>query len=108
MPSMPIRDRKDPVPLQHILGESSLASIVHKARLLEQLRAALHGSLPPALANASGVLNLRDNVLMVACASSAIAMRLRFMEEDILRQIGPVSPVPIVHINCVVRQDLSY
>ena len=61
-------------------GDGDLGGIVRKARGLADLTTALKGLLPEDLASGVLAVNVRDQALVLVCASSAWAARLRFEE----------------------------
>lgn len=78
----------------------ALKPLIARARLLAGLDAILQEALPETLRGACKVLNLRDETLIVATPTAALATQLRFATPRIIEAMRVRAPVPIRHIRC--------
>jgi len=75
-----------------------LKPLIARARLLAGLDAILQEVLPESLRGACKVVNLRDETLVVATPTAALATQLRFSTPKILAAMQARSPVPITKL----------
>lgn len=101
---MQTENPKDPRSIQELMGENTLGNIIKKAQILDKINRALYDLLTPEIRETTQVLNLKDNCLVLASSNSAIATRVRYQEEELIRAINRLDGVPeILRIDCVVR-----
>lgn len=78
--------RKDAVPCSSILAAANLP-LLDRARKLQRLEQAVLQLLPENLSAHCKVMNLKNEILILATTSSAWAARLRFATPDLLKQL---------------------
>jgi len=76
----------DPKSIQQLMGESTFGGIIRKAQILDKIDRALFDLLNPEIQNSVRVLNLKESRLILTSSNSAIATRIRYQEEELMRQ----------------------
>lgn len=74
--------------LSDLLASQLPQALAARARALLKTQAALERSLPAALAGHVRVVQLENGVLSLACASGAVASRLRQLSGPLLEKLG--------------------
>ena len=72
-------------PVMDIIAQSPLQKLVEKARLLIALDEHLHKYLPKQFSGLCSVTNVQHNAVIIRTNNAAIATRLRFLSDDILK-----------------------
>ena len=67
-----------------VIATSDLRSLAHNARRLKDLQQLLFAAVPPALAGASRVSNLKSGFLVISADNAAVAAKLRQMTPRLL------------------------
>ncbi len=93
---MPMQTEKDPAPINTLLGESSFASIIQKARLLLKIEQILRSNLPENFATHCHVLTFKDNTLILQVDNSSLATRLRYQEDELIDLLKMQTELPAI------------
>ena len=75
----------------HHRRHTRLQTLLNQAARQDDWTRELRAVLPRNLSPACRVVDIRGNTLVVVCADSAVATRLRFQARDILDQLGTLS-----------------
>ncbi len=71
-----------------IATSGTLRSLAQDARRLEDLQHLLFEAIPPALAGASRVTNLKSGILVISAENAAVAAKLRQLTPRLLSHLG--------------------
>lgn len=99
-----MQNLNDPKPIQEVMGESTLSAIIQKAQILDKIDRCLTEILPETYADYCRVMNVKGGCLVISASNSAIATRLRYQEEGLLRKLRQELGLnDIVQLEVVVR-----
>jgi len=101
---------KKPEPINELLSEGSLGSLLTRSRFLQQLTRTVHPYLDPTLKNHCQVANFRDNVLVLQVNTPARSTRLRYQVPELinaLRQVPELSGLRKIDIHIAPVDQVS-
>ena len=96
------KDLSDPIAIKDLMHRSSFSAIVQKAQKLLKIDQLLPTLFPEGFAKHCRVMNLRDGLLVIEVNNSAIATRLRYLENQLInqvRQLPELQSISRIHFN---------